>query len=143
MLLRGVNGPEATVIEGYQVPATTNGDAAIRCVYLTNGPVLGGFTLRNGATRTAGDSNRERSGGGLRCESANALELLGDGQKHVSLLGLARIIGQCAGFFAATVLHLTFAQWLEHHLPHHLFYEQRKDRQNYFEQLAELKGGLG
>ena len=79
----------------------------------------------------------------LVCRVCNALELLGDGQQHVSLLRLARIMGHCADFFAVAVLHLTPAQWLEHHLTHHLFYEQRKDRKNYFELLAELNGGLG
>jgi hypothetical protein len=72
-----------------------------------------------------------------------ALELLGHGQRHVSLLRLARIISQCACLFATAILQITPAQWLEHHLTEHLFYEQRKDRKNYFELLAKLNAPLG
>jgi len=65
IIVRSVNGPEATVINGYQLPGTTNGNEAIRCVYLTNGASLIGFTLTNGATRNTGDAQREQCGGGL------------------------------------------------------------------------------
>lgn len=72
LTLMSVNGPEFTTIQGYQVPGTTNGDNAIRCVYLTNAATLSGFTLTEGATRSSGSVTHALSGGGLWCESLNA-----------------------------------------------------------------------
>ena len=72
LTLRSVNGPEFTIIQGHQVPGTTNGDGAIRGLYLANDSLLAGFTVSGGATRTNGDSYRELCGGGVWCET-NAL----------------------------------------------------------------------
>src|SRR6266478_6243013 len=40
--VQSVNGASATIIQGYQVPLVTNGDSAVRCVYITNNATLVG-----------------------------------------------------------------------------------------------------
>jgi hypothetical protein len=67
--VRSVNGAEATVIKG-QGPI---GNSAVRCVYMTNGAVLAGFTLTNGATGTNYAFFVSANGGGVYCESTNAV----------------------------------------------------------------------
>jgi hypothetical protein len=69
MFVHSVHGPQYTTIRGYQVPGSINGDGAMRCAYLTNGAILAGFTLTGGGTRITGDEVRERSGGGILCET--------------------------------------------------------------------------
>ena len=59
--LLSVNGPAETVIQG-QGPV---GNLAARCVYLTNGAALLGFTITGGATLTNGDTTYDRRGAGV------------------------------------------------------------------------------
>ncbi len=69
--IQSVNGPELTTIQGYQVPATTIGKEAVRCVYLRSGARISGFTLTRGATLgfAGGFDAYATSGGGVLCES--------------------------------------------------------------------------
>jgi len=71
-----MNGYAATTIQGAWDSASTNGPGAVRCAWLTNGAVLNGFTLQNGATRATGDiysSGPLESGGGVWCSSTNGI----------------------------------------------------------------------
>jgi hypothetical protein len=73
LTVQSVNGPALTAIQGYQLPGVTNGDGAVRCVYLTNNAALVGFTLTNGATRGNSGTASERAGGGVYCRSSSAV----------------------------------------------------------------------
>src|SRR6516225_9672378 len=74
LTVQSVNGPATTIIQGRQVPGTTNGNAAIRCVYLAGNATLAGFTLSEGATQSPGSSSSVNGqGGGIRCESVSAM----------------------------------------------------------------------
>jgi hypothetical protein len=68
--VQSVNGPWMTTILG---GGETNGAAAVRCAWLTNGATLAGFTLTAGATFKSGDTATLESGGGAWCASSNAL----------------------------------------------------------------------
>jgi len=60
--VQSVNGPDNTLIVGAEATGGGTGSDAIRCVYLTNSAMLSGFTLTNGATTDAFDT--DGSGGG-------------------------------------------------------------------------------
>ena len=88
--VQSVNGPRFTLIRGYQMPGTTNGPAAIRCAYLTNGASLSGFTLTNGAT-LVGQSGGGAYGGTLNnCTlTRNSADYEGGGAYGGTLKGCA------------------------------------------------------
>ncbi|MFH0879661.1 MAG: choice-of-anchor Q domain-containing protein [Lentisphaerota bacterium] len=68
--VRSVNGPGQTFIVGRPGFGGSNGLGAVRCVYLTNGAMLAGFTLTNGYTLGEGF---DAMGGGGYCESTTAV----------------------------------------------------------------------
>lgn len=78
--VQSVNGPSVTSIRGYQIPsgstAYTNNE---RCVYMTNNAVLVGFTVTGGAALanfgggTMAYALTQLAGGGVFCESTNAI----------------------------------------------------------------------
>jgi hypothetical protein len=74
--VESLNGPAVTAIEGHQVPGTTNGDSAVRCVWLAAEAALTGFTLTSGATAvqfTGEGPPADRTGGGaVYAESTSA-----------------------------------------------------------------------
>jgi hypothetical protein len=92
VILQSINGPQATIISGHQVPGRTNWVGAIRCVWLTNGAVLSGFTLTNGATSDDGDG----SCGGVRGLSATLGQALTNG-----CIVSNCIIAGCSAYFNA------------------------------------------
>lgn len=72
--MASVNGYSTTTIRGAWDPATTNGPAAVRCAWLSDGASLFGFTLQNGATRVPAQlSSVDGIGGGVACTSTNPL----------------------------------------------------------------------
>lgn len=63
---------------------------------------------------------------------SDSLESLQSGNRHVSLLRVARMVGQCGCLVASVILGLSPKQWLTHQLDQ-IFYEQRSDRSNFFQ----------
>jgi hypothetical protein len=72
--VQSVNGPEATVVEGYSVSGSfPYSPSSVRCAYMTNGATLLGFTLSNGTVRATSYVNLSDLGGGVYCESTTAV----------------------------------------------------------------------
>lgn len=68
LTLQSVNGPDSTVIEGHTEPPQTRfGLNSVRCIYLTNGAAVNGFTITNGSTLGYGFDQSERGGAGIYC----------------------------------------------------------------------------
>jgi hypothetical protein len=79
----------------------------------------------------------------LTCRCCDRLETLCPGSRQISLLRLARILGQGSCWVSAAILHLSPQALLEHFLARHVFYERRQDRQNFYQRLALLTAALG
>jgi predicted outer membrane repeat protein len=68
--VQSVNGPLVTAISGYQIPGDITGESAVRCVYMTDGAILTGFTITNGSTLRGGndvEAGGDTSGAGILC----------------------------------------------------------------------------
>jgi hypothetical protein len=72
--VESLNGPGVTMIQGYQGTSAASYRDAVRCVWLTNGAVLSGFTLTNGATETISSPlQQDLHGGGVFALSTAAV----------------------------------------------------------------------
>jgi len=71
-----------------------------------------------------------------------ALAKLSSLSHQPSLLRFSRVLGQCGLLIAALLLEISPHQWLAHYLEKHAFYEQRSDRKNFSQRLAELSSQL-
>jgi parallel beta-helix repeat protein len=98
--VRSVNGPMLTIVAGAAGSGGTNGNGAIRCVYVGTNAVLSGFTLTNGFTRTTGDLSKERSGGGVWCETTGLASNCVMSGNSASQYG--------GGAFQGTIINCTF-----------------------------------
>lgn len=76
LTLRSVNGPDSTMIMGTNYPTVyvfNLGPNSVRCVWLTNGASLVGFTLAQGSTSVNDNNGTEENGGGIWCQGTNVI----------------------------------------------------------------------
>jgi hypothetical protein len=108
LTLQSVNGAASTIIQGYKVPSTIIGHSAIRCVYLTDGSTLNGFTLLNGSTRPdfVNGNTTEWFGGGAWCQSTNYAilncQIIGNAAGATMAMGFSKAL--CSTVFYLTML---------------------------------------
>jgi len=71
LIVQSVNGPEHTTVEG----AGPIGSNAVRCVWLTNGATIAGFTITDGHTSddTSPEFSLDTQGAGVWCQGTNAM----------------------------------------------------------------------
>jgi hypothetical protein len=101
--VESLNGPSATTIVGFNnfAPAYRAG----RCVYLTNGVFLSGFTLTSGGGANAQQSDlvHEKSGGGAWCEAPSAVI------SNCIVMSSSAQFGYGGGVFGGTVVNCLLA----------------------------------
>ncbi len=103
------NDPTNTIIKGaWDAPSTTNGPAAVRCVFMASNSVLIGFTITNGATLLSSSVTTNKSGGGVYCPAVttpvisnciiagNAASVYGGGSAYGTLRNCT-LIGNSVG----------------------------------------------
>lgn len=71
--VRGACGPTLAIIVGQADPVETNGDSAVRCVWMGDKTAMIDLTLSNGHTRLTHVYSRENNGGGVFCSSTNSV----------------------------------------------------------------------
>lgn len=100
-----VNGPAVTTIRGQWDPVSTNGPAAVRCVWMTNKTALNGFTVMGGAT--TGPTGVSSWGGGVMAQAdsvvANCLIVSNSAASFGGGLWLGKVYG-CAVIHNQSVL---------------------------------------
>jgi len=67
-----------------------------------------------------------------------ALDKLSSASHRPSLLRFSKVLGQCGVLIGAILLQISPDQLIAHYLAKHVFYEQRSDRKNFSQRLAEL-----
>ena len=111
VIVRSVNGPGVTVIEGTRSPGTVASISAVRCAFVGAGSVLSGFTLTNGEAGTGNYVN----GGGISGSASgvvsncvitgNVCSGAGGGALDVSLINCVLAGNYGVGAAAQSALH--------------------------------------